>query len=113
MVYQRKETTRERLPFWKRLKISELGIRIVLVAIILVGGLTYLVLTATTATGGLQVKDLSDRLEALSQQRASLQAEADRLQSFRNLEASTQQLDLVRVGSIDYVAGSAGSVASR
>lgn len=113
MVSQRKERTNQQLPFWRRLRISETGLRIVLSAIILIGGGAYLYLTSSVATNGLQAKDLSDRLESLSGQRAMLQAEVDRLQSMQRLDRVTKDLSLVRVSSIDYAATATGAVATR
>jgi len=113
MVTSRKETTKERLPFWKRLKISELGLRIVLGGVIVTGGLAYLFLTSTTATNGLQVKDLTDELDSLVSRQAELQADVDRLQSFQRLDAATKQMDLVSVTSVDVVTGASGAVAAR
>jgi cell division protein FtsL len=113
MYQQRKERTKEQLPWWRRLQISELGLRIVLVSVILVGGFGYLVLTTAVATHGLKVKDLSDQLDHLALQRAELQAEVDRLQSMTRLERVTSSLDLVRVSQIDYVTTGSGAVAAR
>ncbi|MFH0828961.1 MAG: hypothetical protein V1907_02160 [Candidatus Kerfeldbacteria bacterium] len=112
MVYTRTETKKEHLDFWKRLKISELGFRIVLVAVIVAGGFGYLVMTSTTSTRGLEVKELSDRLETLSSQRSTLQAAVDRLQSLSRLETARQGLDLVQVENVQYLTTS-GAVAAR
>ncbi|MBI4090376.1 MAG: hypothetical protein HY421_03150 [Candidatus Kerfeldbacteria bacterium] len=112
-MYQRKERTKEQLPWWKRLQISELGLRIVLIGVVLVGGFSYLVLTTAVATHGLKVKDLSDQLDQLASQRAALQVEVDRLQSMQRLERVTSSLDLVRVSQVDYVTTGSGAVAAR
>ncbi len=113
MVYTRKETTKEKLDFWKRLKISELGLRIVLLAVIVAGGTSYLVLTTSTATHGLDMKDLSDHLDGLTASRATLQAQVDRLQSMAQLETAQKDLNLVQVSKLDYLTSSTGAVASR
>ncbi|MBI5405138.1 MAG: hypothetical protein HY976_02830 [Candidatus Kerfeldbacteria bacterium] len=113
MIKQRKETTKDRLPLWKRLNISERGLRIVLAAVIATGGFGYLALTTQTATNGLQIKGLNDRLSELSSRRAELQADVDRMQSFQHLDNVTQRLDLVRVSKVDVVGSPAGSVAAR
>ncbi|MBI4093094.1 MAG: hypothetical protein HY420_04180 [Candidatus Kerfeldbacteria bacterium] len=113
MYKQRKEIPKGQLSWWRRLRISELGLRIVLVGFILVGGLAYIVFTNSVATRGLQVKDLADRLETLSAKREVLQAEADRLQSLQHLDRLTKNLDFVRVSRVEYVTGGAGSVAAR
>lgn len=80
--------------------------------IVLVGGLLYIVLTTSVATSGLEVKDLSDRLEALATQRSVLQAEVDRLQSLDRLDRVTANLELVRVSKVEYLTPT-GSVATR
>ncbi len=113
MVYTRTEKKKEHLDFWKRFKVSELGIRIIMIAIIVVGGFAYLVLTTSTATRGLEVKELSDRLDTLTSQREVLQATVDRLQSISHLDAAQDDLELVQVTKLDYVATPAGAVASR
>jgi len=113
MVYTRKETTKDKLDFWKRFKISELGLRIVLLAVIVAGGMSYLVMTSSTATKGLAVKDLSDRLDSLTASRATLQAQVDRMQSMARLETAEQDLDLVQVSKLDYLTSSSGAVAAR
>jgi hypothetical protein len=113
MVYTRKETTKDKLDFWKRFKISELGIRIVLLAVIVTGGMSYLVMTSSTATKGLAVKDLSDRLDSLTTSSATLQAQVDRLQSMARLETAEQDLDLVQVSTLDYLTSSSSAVAAR
>lgn len=112
-MVQRQQRSREQLPFWKRLKISELGIRIVLGVFVVVGGSVYLFLANGVATRGLQLKDLSDRLESLQQQRSVLQAEVDRLQSMQRLNTVVGQLNLVRVSKVDYLTPPAGPVAAR
>lgn len=113
MVYTRTETTKEKLDFWKRLKISELGLRIVLLAVIVAGGTSYLVMTSSTATHGLEVKDLSDTLDTLAASRATLQAQVDRLQSMARLENAQDDLKMVQVSSLDYLSSSSGAVAAR
>lgn len=112
MVYQKKEIPKNQLPLWKRLRISELGLRIVLGAVIVVGGFSYLTLTSTVATRGLQVKELSDRLEQLEAKRSLLEVDVDRLQSLRRLERVTAQQDYVEVSAVEYVT-STGPVAAR
>lgn len=112
MVKRRTEKTKEQLEFWKRFRISELGLRIVCGVIVLVGGLLYIVLTTSVATSGLEVKDLSDRLEALSTKRSTLQAEVDRMQSLQRLDRVTADLNLVRISNVEYLTPG-GSVATR
>lgn len=93
--------------------MSELGLRIILSAIIVVGGFSYVVITNSVTTSGLQVQDLSRRLNALSEQRSKLEIEVDRLQSLSRLDAVSKNLDLVKVSKVDYVTSPAGAVASR
>lgn len=112
MVLHRAEKTKEQVAWWQRLRISELGIRILCGVIILAVGVLYIVLTTSVATSGLQVKDLSDRLEALNTKRSVLQAEVDRTQSLQRLDRTTADLDLVRVSNVEYLTPS-GSVATR
>lgn len=112
MVLHRAEKSKAQVAWWQRLKISELGLRIICGLIILVGGLLYIVLTTSVATSGLQVKDLSDRLEALSTKRSTLQAEVDRMQSLQRLDRVTADLNLVRVSNVEYLTPG-GSVATR
>lgn len=113
MVYTRTEKKKEHLDFWKRLKVSELGLRIIMSAIIIVGGFMYLFLTSVTATRGLEVKELSDRLDTLTSQRELLQANVDRLQSISHLDSAQENLELVQVTKLDYIALPTGAVASR
>ncbi|MBI4426363.1 MAG: hypothetical protein HY567_02195 [Candidatus Kerfeldbacteria bacterium] len=113
MYQSRKERAKEQLPWWKRLQISELGLRIVLAVVMLTGSFGYLVMTTSVATHGLKVKDLSDRMDQLASQRLELQAEVDRLQSMQRLERVTSSLDLVSVSRVDYVTTGSGAVAAR
>lgn len=113
MVSPRIERTKSQLPLWKRLNISELGLRIVLVGVIVVGGVSYLAMTSSVSTRGLQVKELNDRLEQLQSSRAVIQADVDRLQSMARLDAVSKTLDLVKVDSAEYLTTSTGAVASR
>lgn len=95
------------------MKISELGLRIILTFVIVAGGMAYIALTTSTATKGLEVKDFGDRLEALNAKSEVLQAEVDRLQSMEYLERVTKGLDLVRISKMDFITGAGGAVASR
>ncbi len=113
MIPSRREQPKQTLPFWRRLRISELGLRVVLATVIVGGGLAYIFLANGVATRGLQVKDLSDRLESLTSQQSVLQAEVDRLQSLSRLDGVVGQLDLVRTASVDFVEPTAGPVAAR
>lgn len=113
MVSTRTERTKEQLPLWKRLKISELGLRIVLVGVIIAGGISYLAMTSSVATRGLQVKELNDRLEQLQSSRAVIQADVDRLQSMARLDSVSKTMDLVKVTGTEYLTSSTGAVASR
>lgn len=113
MVHSRNERTKNQLEFWQRLKISEFGFRIVLLAIIVAGGLMYIILTNSVATQGLAIKGLSDRLEELSLSRSVLQAQGDKLQSMQRLDTIAKELDFVRVSNVEYLTSSSGTVATR
>jgi len=104
-----KKSTRQ---WWHRLGLSELGLRLIVVSVIVVGSIAYLVLTTGVATRGLQVKALSDRLEELQKKQNSLQIEADRLQSMTYLDQVSAQYELVRVSRVDYLTPT-GPVAAR
>lgn len=113
MVYQRTERTKSQLKFWQRLRISELGLRIVLTGIVIFGGAFYIVLANVNTTRSLELQDLNRRLSTLTEERSSLQVEVDRFRSLQYLDQATRNLDLVRVSAVDYVTSPTGSVAAR
>ncbi len=113
MYQQRKERTKEQLPWWRRLPISELGLRIVMTGMVVFGGAFYIVLANLNTTRSLELQDLNRRLSTLSEERSSLQVEVDRFRSLQYLDQATKSLDLVRVSAVDYVTSPTGSVAAR
>lgn len=81
------------------------AINLALFALIVLGGIAYVVVTTAVATQSFTVTTLEERAEQLRTEHAALSREATHLQSLSRLEASAAALELTAVAPIEYGAG--------
>lgn len=81
-------------------------------ALIVIVGMSYLIFVNTVATDGYQVKELSEKIEDLEYNNKKLDLEISKLHSMSSVSDVSENLQLVSVSKMDYIeAGSTGVVA--
>ncbi|MFA6382645.1 MAG: hypothetical protein WCX08_05265 [Candidatus Buchananbacteria bacterium] len=84
-------------------KISSQDLKVMLVTLIAVAGISYLIQINSLATKGYQIKELENRVAELSQENSDLQLDALSLQSMGAVKEKVDKLGLVASGKADYL----------
>lgn len=95
----------------RREGLTKRGVSVLLLLVISIVGVTYVIRTNTTATGGFIISDLEERRDTLMDEHLKLERNVAELRSFQQIRTSAEQLDLVAKAHPEYVAPSPGSVA--
>ena len=85
------------------MKVSFKTLNIVVVALIVVIGVSYLVQINSLATKGYQIEELENRITELQQEQADLELEALSLQSMGVVKEKVDNLGMVLAGESDYL----------
>lgn len=89
-----------------------LTLNFIMLALVVLVGIAYVVVTNTVSTQGFAVKKLELRLEELTTQHAQLTVSSAELQSLDAIRAAAASLNLTDLARVQYVPGS-HTVASR
>lgn len=89
----------------------ERTIRIVVLGLVVVLGISYLVVVNTVATGGFALDDLRDRVSTLERENRQLELHAAELTSLTTIQAKVKDLQLVQNDTTEYLDAGAGAVA--
>jgi len=112
---RRQQQKRERVFFQERREGKErfhtVGLNVLLLALLVFAGLSYLYYVNRTATGGFDIKGLENRIEVLQKDNKKLEIQAAQLQSLTTLEGASQSLQMVATTAIEYLPAVSSAVA--
>lgn len=103
-----KKRTSKRLPAGK---LELKTINVVIGALILIFGVTYLTQINSLATKGYQIRELENQVADLQQENEDLELEALQLQSMGSVKDKVSGLNMVAVGNTDFLVVSPVAVA--
>ncbi len=94
-----------------RATMRRLSLNVVLLALIIFIGISYLYYINQTATGGFDIKGLESSIEQLTKENKTLEIEAAKLRSLSHIEQASQELEMVATARIEYLSSTDTSVA--
>lgn len=100
-------------PKQKRIRLGDSGLRILLLALIIVVGFSYLYYINGTATGGFDIKGIENQIEETSKQNKHLEIRSAEMQSLAVIEEASQGLEMVPTSYIEYLPAVGSVIAVR
>lgn len=87
----------------KRARFITLNLKVVILGMVVLMGLTYLVQVNKVSTSGFEIQELEQRVTELKKENAKLELTAAQLESLSTIEQRVQRLDLVSTEKVDYL----------
>jgi len=87
----------------KKIDLGQNGLKILLLALIVFVGLSYLYYINQTATGGFDIKGMESQIDEIKKENKQLEVSAAEMQSLSNIEAASEDMQMVATTSIEYL----------
>ena len=97
----------------RNIKLGQHGINILLFALILFVGLSYLYFTNQTATGGFDIKGMENQITEMEKDNRQLEIKTTEMQALQLIENASENLEMVATTSIEYLPAVGSTVAIR
>lgn len=98
---------------WFKLFSGSVALPILLVAVIVVAGFSYIFYVNQTATGGFEIKGFETRITELQEANKKLELQTAEMQSLATIEDGIKDLQMVASTKIQYLPAVAAAVAVR
>ncbi len=93
--------------------LNDTTLKILLFALIVFVGLSYLYFINQSATGGFDIKGFENSIEQLTKDNKQLEVKTAEMQSLSRIEAATKDLNMESISYIEYLPAVGSSVAVR
>ncbi len=97
----------------KRINFGNTSLRVLLFALILFAGISYLYYINQTATGGFDIKGIENQIEQVRKDNKQLEVKTAELQSLVKIEEANEEMKMVATTSIEYLPAVGSAVAVR
>lgn len=97
----------------RNINLGQNSITILLFALILFVGLSYLFFINQTATGGFDIKGMENQITEITKDNKQLEIKTAEMQSLSLIEEAGQNLEMVATTSIEYLPAVGSAVAVR
>jgi len=97
----------------RKIDLSQNGLKILLLVLIVFVGLSYLYYINQTATGGFDIKGMENQIDEMKKDNKQLQVHTAEMQSLSNIEKASEEMQMVATTSIKYLPAVGSVVAVR